>query len=358
MNGKIIIYAPNSHCGGGLILLKGLLETWPANAALHGYFDARARDVLRLEKQPQVKWVNASLPGRLIAEISLFKAVSSNDVVIFMNSLPPLFRCKGRVVVFMQNRNLVERLSLRDFRFKQALRIMVERWWCYTFRKRVDEYIVQTDSFRRVFENWYKRNERDKLPAVTVLPFMQDNGINDSLQEESCDKQYDFIYVADGLAHKNHVVLFDAWILLADQKIYPSLAVTLGASEFDLLEKVAVLQSSGVNIVNLGWLSHQEILSKYRASEALIFPSLRESFGLPLVEATMLGVPILASEMDYVYDVCTPKETFNPVSDRSIARAVKRFLGVPSTLNKVQPPEGFLRYMMSSKLRGSSYDKA
>jgi glycosyltransferase involved in cell wall biosynthesis len=69
------------------------------------------------------------------------------------------------------------------------------------------------------------------------------------------------------------------------------------------------------------------IASLYQSSSALIYPSRTESFGLPLIEAMDYGLPILASELDYVRDVVVPVETFNPDSPVSIARAVRRFLG-------------------------------
>jgi glycosyltransferase involved in cell wall biosynthesis len=77
-------------------------------------------------------------------------------------------------------------------------------------------------------------------------------------------------------------------------------------------------------------LGRAEIDAAYRQSGALIFPSLTESFGLPLIEARGRDLPILAGELDYVRDVCVPVETFDPRSPRSIARAVKRHLGYAS----------------------------
>jgi hypothetical protein len=53
-----------------------------------------------------------------------------------------------------------------------------------------------------------------------------------------------------------------------------------------------------------------------------------ESFGLPLVEAANLQLPILAPELDYVRQVCEPSQTFDPYSSRSIAMAVMRHQGV------------------------------
>jgi hypothetical protein len=46
-----------------------------------------------------------------------------------------------------------------------------------------------------------------------------------------------------------------------------------------------------------------------------------------LIEAHNINLPIIAAELDYVRDMVHPVETFDPKSPRSIARAVKRFLG-------------------------------
>jgi len=50
---------------------------------------------------------------------------------------------------------------------------------------------------------------------------------------------------------------------------------------------------------------------------------------LPLIEAREANIDIIAPELDYVRDVVCPVETFDPLSPISIARAVKRYLGIP-----------------------------
>ena len=47
--------------------------------------------------------------------------------------------------------------------------------------------------------------------------------------------------------------------------------------------------SSNLDINNNGYMSKKQ-LYKYEESEYLIFPSLKESFGLPLVEAVIMAV--------------------------------------------------------------------
>jgi glycosyltransferase involved in cell wall biosynthesis len=139
--------------------------------------------------------------------------------------------------------------------------------------------------------------------------------------------EFVFFYPADGSPHKNQRNLLDAWALLARAGWYPTLQLTLSGREWEALQEGGAHQSApSPSIVNLGRLSRDDALATMRAASALVFPSTLESFGLPLVEARALGVPIVASERDFVRDVCDPVQTFDPSSPRSIAAAVARFM--------------------------------
>ena len=60
----------------------------------------------------------------------------------------------------------------------------------------------------------------------------------------------------------------------------------------------------------------------YKIADFLIFPSLNESLGLPLIEASFYNLPIISSNLDYVFDVCNPILTFNPYSGDDIYRKI------------------------------------
>lgn len=51
-------------------------------------------------------------------------------------------------------------------------------------------------------------------------------------------------------------------------------------------------------VIFKGEVLHQELLSYYAHADALAFPSIEETFGIPLIEAMALGVPIAASDCD------------------------------------------------------------
>ena len=57
-------------------------------------------------------------------------------------------------------------------------------------------------------------------------------------------------------------------------------------------------------------------------SEYLIFPSLKESFGLPLIEGAQTKCFILASNLDYVHEIVEVSDTFNPLDENDISRVV------------------------------------
>jgi glycosyltransferase involved in cell wall biosynthesis len=120
-------------------------------------------------------------------------------------------------------------------------------------------------------------------------------------------------------------------VLLAQQGLRPGLCLTVDAQGYpELCDWIGQRKAAfGLNITNLGEVSKSAITKLYAESNALIFPSLLESFGLPLIEARQVGLPILAAELDYVRDLIDPEETFDPNSARSMARAVRRFLGLP-----------------------------
>lgn len=319
-NSRLMLYAPNVHTGGGFVLLEALLEAWPQNVCLTAWLDERVRTRLILPPNNCIKWVAPSIKSRLEAEFSLSSAGREQDQVLCFHGLPPLLRNKASLLLFLQNRIYLEKSELSAFSWRTRQRLRLERFICHVFRHRIASFWVQTPSMARALQAWYGVEHA----TIRVLPFASFA----ALPAHSGHAQWDFIYVADGEAHKNHRNLVEAWMLLAKQGIKPSLALTLSSRDARLKAWIAQhVQSHELKISDLGQMPHAGVLALYGHARALIFPSTSESFGLPLIEARNVGLPILAGEMDFVRDVCEPVQSFDPRSPFSIARAVRRFLG-------------------------------
>lgn len=345
MSSNFVLYAPNVHTGGGFVLLHALLDAWPRSMPLTVFLDARARGRLPTPEGAATSWVRPTVVSRLTVEFALRRAADVHCTVLCFHDLPPLLPSLAKVLVFQQNKNLFWHKSLPAFGFRTRVRLLLERAVSRMFRHRVTQYVVQTPSMQRALLQWYGAGVKCGLPDVRLLPFADDTSGGPGAGSRTT--VWDFIYVADGEAHKNHLMLLAAWHLLAQEGLHPSLALTLSPRDTVLKHAVETQAvQAGLRVVDLGQLPHARVLSLYSTARALIFPSICESFGLPLVEASRLGLPILASELDYVRDVCTPAQTFDPASPVSIARAVKRFLQWPEPALKLHTPQEFWQELL------------
>ena len=278
-------------------------------------------------KNIQFIYVKPKIIHRLKVELWLYRNTNSKNVVFCFGNLPPLIRMKSYVIVFVQNKYLIEKISLSGFSLKTKLRLVLERLWFSFKSSNANEYVVQTPSMKNILST-------KLIKSINMLPFVNDSArYNRSASVNKSPKkklEYDFVYVASGEPHKNHKRLIDAWILLSQECLNPSLCITIDESSFNELcfwiEKKKKMYD--LNITNIGVVEHEKVKSLFHNVGALIYPSIFESFGLPLIEARQANLKILASELTFVRDIVDPEQSFDPYCSISISRAVKRHLNL------------------------------
>jgi len=322
-----LLYAPNIHQGGGRALLLPLLENLQDAVDVVFVLDARMPLSKGMCLKGSVYRVKPTLFSRLIFEWRLRGLIASDMVLLCMGNLPPLFAHAGNQQVFVQNRYLIDDVSLTSFPLFVRFRLMVERWWLRSRASHVSRFIVQTATMQRLIKKSLGLD-------ADVFPFSANMNHLKSGHDKS-KVEYDFLYVASGEPHKNHKTLIDAWVMLANKGLFPSLCLTLDSIRFPKLcaHISALIKTHQLNISMIGECTHTDIEGLYRTSSAMIYPSLFESFGLPLIEAAYAGLPVLASDASYVVDVIQPSAVFDPVSPESIADAVQTFDHSPARLN-------------------------
>ncbi|MDP2170207.1 MAG: glycosyltransferase [Rhodocyclaceae bacterium] len=331
----IVVHAPNVHQGGGRTLLLALLE---GAADLRAIVDQRLQLPATVSEAVLLYRAPPTLVGRLRAELALAHHAKHGDVILCFGNLPPLRGVKGKVVLFLQNRYLFNPRSTSAFPWRVRLRLAVERCWLRARIGTVDKVVVQSSSMAREVRDQFR-------VEATVLPFFPAQPLNEEDRECSPPEfDYDFLYVASPDPHKNHRALIEAWVLLSQIECRPSLALTVDSASAPELTRwlKPLIQKNSLRIALLGRVSPQQIDVLYAKSRALIYPSEFESFGLPLLEAASLGMPILAGELDYVRDIVEPVQTFDPTSPISISRAVERYLDIGSSKTPVLTPAQFL----------------
>jgi len=126
--------------------------------------------------------------------------------------------------------------------------------------------------------------------------------------------------------HKNHKRLLAALRLLVDDPRFDGDLVLTGISmkaHDELLTEIERLRLTE-RVKILGYLPYAELPYLYNLARLLVFPSLFEGFGLPLVEAMACGCPVACSNVTAIPEVVgNAGLLFDPTSEEQIAVAVR-----------------------------------
>lgn len=129
--------------------------------------------------------------------------------------------------------------------------------------------------------------------------------------------------------HKNHRTALEALGILRDAHgLKPLLVCTGGAREAQpALE--ALVGSAGLTaqVRFLGYVPQEDVAALYRGAAALVFPSLFEGFGMPVLEAMACGCPVVCSDSTSLPEIAGDAAVLCPSRDAdSFARAIARVL--------------------------------
>jgi glycosyltransferase involved in cell wall biosynthesis len=84
------------------------------------------------------------------------------------------------------------------------------------------------------------------------------------------------------------------------------------------------LESRGICFENIFDVSQDELVRAYLRSSVLVFPSLSEGFGMPIIEAQALGLPVVTSDREPMRSVAGDGAKFvNPESVDEIREAIQ-----------------------------------
>lgn len=135
-------------------------------------------------------------------------------------------------------------------------------------------------------------------------------------------------YPAATWRHKNHAALLRALALLKPKGLSPTLVCSGAAKEAhpDLLSLVDELGLTG-QVRWMGYLPEQDVPAFYAGALALVFPSLFEGFGMPVLEAMACGCPVACSRVTSLPEVAGEAVLyFDPTSVEEIAARLEQLL--------------------------------
>jgi glycosyltransferase involved in cell wall biosynthesis len=241
-------------------------------------------------------------------------------------------------------------ITCHDVIAVQAARGMVEGWkvgWSgRIFQRLIASGLAKADLIACVSHSTQRAlvdlQFVDERRVTTVL-----NGLNDSfslVRREEAQQlisrfgvgEHDkyLIHVGLDLPRKNRKAVVETFIallrraveigvkalvqhlILVGPKLEPDL--TALASQHGLADRIRTLQD----------VSHEELRALYARATALLFPSLQEGFGWPLIEAQACGCPVFTSDLAPMNEIGGPGACYvDPHNPDAMAAAIEQAAG-------------------------------
>ncbi len=137
-------------------------------------------------------------------------------------------------------------------------------------------------------------------PPTKVVPL----GVDHDVFRPQAHPGDELLYVADFYAHKRHDVLLAAWERLPEPR--PRLRL-IGNPDVELATFAAVRRAAADDrILVEGKVSFAALLAAYGAARAVVVPSERESFSMPLAEAVSMGIPAVIRDDPVLRETAGP----------------------------------------------------
>jgi glycosyltransferase involved in cell wall biosynthesis len=152
-------------------------------------------------------------------------------------------------------------------------------------------------------------------------------GVDPAYQPEGDSYGLPFSYllcVTNRKRHKNEFRIVEAF---ADARLAPEIHLVFTGDPTSDLSRC--IDRRGINscVDFVGRVPEAKLPSLYRGAQALIFPSLYEGFGLPLLEAMACGTPVVTSNITAMPEVAAGAALLvDPTSTDQIAAAMGKIL--------------------------------
>jgi alpha-1,3-rhamnosyl/mannosyltransferase len=196
-----------------------------------------------------------------------------------------------------------------------------------------DHIITDSEAVRQEVIEYFAKSPQD-VTAVPLASSFSDTRpdpklLQDFLNSHDLKKQQFFLFVSSIEPRKNIDRMLDAYELLSPslKKQYPLVLVgSSGWKSEKVLQRIRKLSYAGV-VHYLGYTTDVELKYLYHSAGALIFLSLYEGFGLPIIEAQVMGLPVVTSNLSCMPEVAGDAAMLvDPYDVDAISAALERVM--------------------------------
>jgi glycosyltransferase involved in cell wall biosynthesis len=336
----IVVAATTAREGGGAVAARAVARWFADNSSAVTFWLPRSFDLGSLPGacDGTVDVVAMSGIGGPVREV--LGPSPPVDTFVGMSDRLPLRRRARREVMVAQNPHLYgprQRRPALEGRaetirtFAQQGRLMILRAWARHSARRADQVVVATHDMARLVRT--KGVTADRIIVRAIPP--QDIRLTKLTQHDELES---VLLVGTNYGYKRFgwaLRQLDAWCAQTGRR----LRVTHVGGPPGSLEVIA-RDCRHLDCVLKGPLPHEQAIGLLAEADLLVFPSERESFGLPLAEALAMGLPVICTDLPVFRELAGPAATYFDDSPGSLGRALDAVVDVAARARQAAAGRG------------------
>jgi len=247
--------------------------------------------------------------------------------------------------------------------FCNAFLVKVFKKWFFDSLEYVDGYIAISNTVKKDLILFLEDEFGEKTKEKKFDYFWLGSDFSYNTKEEDTIRPQlyplfasakTYIIVSTIEPRKNHQYLLDAFEILWEKNIDINLCI-IGRIGWEIemtVERIKKISSTNKKLVLFSDLNDKELLYCYKNAKMLLFPSIVEGFGLPIVESLSNGLPVLASDTPIHREVGGEKIGYFDIADANdLANQIIEIEtdGIPDAL-RVDPNYKSLDWKDSTKM--------
>lgn len=235
-------------------------------------------------------------------------------------------------VVMLQNAFIVRREPIVERRLSLRERLIIA-YGRIVYRRLSPQVrvVVQTETMRQRLLSQFKVDPGKVDIIGNSISLPQNRVGNSRSRAADPSRPFTFVCLTRYYPHKNLEILLEAMKRLpAHSSRAARCVITISADQHPgaqkLLQRIA-REQLGHLFVNLGPVPRSRLQEVYGSADALILPTLLESFSRTYLEAMHFGLPILISDRDFARAACEDAALyFDPLDAEDVAKSMAKVM--------------------------------
>lgn len=187
----------------------------------------------------------------------------------------------------------------------------------YYTKKNSSNFVVETESAQQGLRAFLPSSKKVFYVPNTYSTVYDSPSLWKTVDLPNKEKnEFWFVYICANYPHKNIQILPEVVSYLSKLAPNHKYKIILSINENELV----LSEKQKQHFIFLGSLEVNQCPLIYKVADALLMPSLIETFSASYLEAMKMNCPILTSDLEFAHDICKEAATyFDPLKPKDIA---------------------------------------